>query len=181
MFTPAPPKLLTCKHCGHNRGIIRHSQWDSTIQNGPFRDHDDLRDHVKLAHPDVIKERAAKSRATRQRNEQAANDEAAQRKARQQAASKPVVEAMYPPSHITDTANTPYALTQSYSLELTYQGSVRTSRYPNSGAVTRIHACMAAIESAKASLARELQNAWETGTPVPQEDIDAANAAGESE
>lgn len=117
--------------------------------------------HNRVEHPTP----GQKAADTRRRNQEAKAQRRAEAEARMEAASKPVLRR------------------GDNFLRWTYQADTNTYRPYRTitpGALTRIQACEAAIESARASLAREMAEAWEHGTPVTQAEIDVARAAGET-
>ena len=128
--------------------------------------------HKRLVHYEEYKASKAQARITRAANLRAEADLKAQAKQRMEAASEQLVgkETWGGPDHTT------YAMLLTYRAEPFYASIYR---HPTPEALDAIRDAEAQLEAARRRLEGEKRNAWESGSPVTEAEIQAARAAGE--
>ena len=182
-------KPLTCGICRQDHGeyerlVYSYAEGSGPgvpfgTTTGPFHDHDILTRHKRLVHYEEYKAAKAQARITRAANLRAEADLKAQTKARMEAASERLVEVNWPSTTIEMFQKHGIEHKVEYRMVPTYQAEPKLARRPSQTALADIAEAERHIRTWQAELERCKADAWESGSPVTEAEIQAARAAGE--
>jgi hypothetical protein len=160
-------KLKTCSVCGQTRGKYQYDPaFDRKVRECEFKNMADLNAHMQYAHPTEWQARQNKALQTRKDNQQRKAQEAADAKARMVSASQRVVRKW----------TSGYDMALDYEFAYIYEREL--ARVPTPAALQVIEALEYAIKAAQERLEAAKADAWETGSPVTEAQVQVARSAG---